>query len=125
MTTGDDIARGARRSREWNARKAEIEAAARDDAELARHRRAAIEYAQQEDHRATSIWRNIVFALIAIAAGTIFFEQQAISDQAQKCFAGAALVHQYNCAGRITHSIWFWTLPSEMRALLHASSGQG
>jgi len=125
MSTEDEIARAARKSREWQARKAEIEAAAREDADLARRRRAIIDQVQREHHQVSNIWRNIVFALIAITAGLIFLEQQAISDRAQKCFAGPAIVHQYDCADQITHSIWFWTLPSETRALLKASAGQG
>jgi hypothetical protein len=124
MATEDDIARAARRSREWKARQAEIADALREDAEIERRRRAIRDSARAENYN-ENVWRNVVFALLAGAVGLVFFEQQSIDDSATKCFAGAARPGQYRCADRIAASPWFWLLPKDTRELIKISRSDG
>ena len=123
MSIEDHNARAARKSAVWKAEQAEIEAAAREDAEYARRRRAVKDEERAQNYN-QNVWRNLVFALLAAAVGLLFFEQQDISDRASKCFAPAT-PGQYHCADRIAASPWFWMLSKDTKELIMVSKSDG
>ena len=117
MATEDEIARAARKSREWKARQAEMAQAAREDDEARAMRRAARERERHETYQ-DGAWRNLIIMVVGGLIAFLIFERITIADEAENCLEGAKRPHQYNCAAQLTHSFWSWLIPSDSATLL-------
>jgi hypothetical protein len=117
MATEDEIARAARKSREWKARQAEMAQAAREDAEASAVRRAARERERHETYQ-DGAWRNLIIMVVGGIVAFLIFERITIADEAANCLEGAKRPHQYNCAEQLTRSFWSWLIPSDSAAML-------
>jgi hypothetical protein len=117
MATEDEIARAARKSREWKARQAEMARAAREDDEARAMRRAARQRERQETYQ-DGAWRNLIVMAIGGLVALLIFERITIADEAANCLEGAKRPHQYNCAEQLARSFWSWLIPSDSAAML-------
>jgi hypothetical protein len=117
MATEDEIARAARKSREWKARQAEMAQAAREDAEARALRRAARDRERRETYQ-DGAWRNLIIMVVGALIAFLIFERITIADEAANCLEGAKRPHQYDCAAQLTHSFWSWLIPSDSATLL-------
>jgi hypothetical protein len=121
MSDKEDAARVKRFSRLWRARQAEIEQAAREDAELARRDRASKERYRREQREGGARLNLIIFT-VAVLVAFLVFERVEISDDAQTCLSSPTRPHEYGCATIILNSPWSWLLPSETKTELRASA---
>jgi len=117
MATEDEIARAARKSREWKGRQAEMAQAAREDDEARAIRRAARERERHETYQ-DGVWRNLILMIAGGVIAFLIFERITIAGEAADCLEGAKRPHQYNCADQLTHSFWSWLIPSDSATLL-------
>jgi hypothetical protein len=120
LTEEDEVARAARKSREWKARQAEMAEAAREDAQRLRRRRAEKEAERRETYHSNGI-RNLVVMGAGAVVAFLIFERFTIAEAAGNCLEGARRPHQYNCAAQLTHSFWSWLIPSDMAEVLRAN----
>jgi hypothetical protein len=117
MATDDEIARAARKSREWKARQAEMAQAAREDDEARAMRRAARERERHETYQ-DGAWRNLIIMAAGGVIAFLIFERITIADEAANCLEGAKRPNQYNCAAQLTQSFWSWLIPADSATLL-------
>jgi hypothetical protein len=119
MPQEDEIARAARKSREWKARQAEMAEAAREDADAQAKRRAARERERHEAYYDNGV-RNLIVIGVGAVIAFLIFERITIAEAAANCLEGSKRPHQYNCAAQLTGSFWSWLIPSDSAELLRA-----
>lgn len=117
MTGEDEIARAQRKSREWKARQAEMDEAAREDDAARAKRRAALARERQESYQENGV-RNLIVMGIGALVALLIFERITIADKAADCLEGSKRPHQYDCANQLNHSFWSWLIPADSAALL-------
>ena len=120
MVQEDEIARAARKSREWKARQAEMAEAAREDADARASRHAARERERHESYQDNGI-RNLIVIGIGAVIAFLIFERITIAEAAANCLEGSRRPHQYNCAAELTSSFWSWLIPSDSAEVLRAN----
>jgi hypothetical protein len=120
MVQEDEIARAARKSREWKARQAEMAEAAHEDAEARALRRAARERERRDTYQDTGV-RNLIIIGVGAVIAFLIFERITIAEAAANCLEGNRRPHQYNCAAELTSSFWSWLIPSDSAEVLRAN----